>query len=25
VDLPFVAWARRELLPKVSHLEWVEV
>jgi hypothetical protein len=25
VDLPFVAWARRELLPKVSDLEWVEV
>ena len=23
--LPFVAWAQRELLPKVAHLEWVEV
>ena len=25
VDRPFVAWARQELLPKVTHLEWVEV
>ena len=25
VDRPFVAWARRELLPKVAHLDWVEV
>jgi hypothetical protein len=25
LDRPFVAWAQRELLPKVTHLEWVEV
>jgi hypothetical protein len=25
VDRPFVAWARRELLPKVADFEWVEV
>ncbi len=25
VDLPFVTWAKRELLPKVEKLEWVEV
>jgi hypothetical protein len=25
VDRPFVAWVRRELLPKVAELEWVEV
>jgi hypothetical protein len=25
VDRPFVAWAQRELLPKVAALEWVEV
>jgi hypothetical protein len=25
VDRPFVAWAKRELLPKVAGLEWVEV
>ena len=25
VDRPFVAWAQRELLPKVEKLEWVEV
>jgi hypothetical protein len=25
VDRPFVSWARRELLPKVSDLEWVDV
>ena len=25
VDRPFVAWAQRELLPKVADLEWVEV
>jgi len=25
VDRPFAAWAQRELLPKVSDLEWVDV
>jgi len=25
VDRPFVNWAKRELLPKVANLEWVEV
>jgi hypothetical protein len=25
VDRPFVAWAQRELLPKVAELDWVEV
>jgi hypothetical protein len=25
VDRPFVTWAKRELLPKVEKLEWVEV
>ncbi len=25
VDRPFVTWAKRELLPKVAGLEWVEV
>jgi hypothetical protein len=25
VDRPFVTWAKRELLPKVANLEWVEV
>jgi hypothetical protein len=25
VDRPFVAWAQRELLPKVAGLEWVDV
>ena len=25
VDRPFVSWARRELLPKVVDLDWVEV
>ncbi len=25
VDRPFVAWAQRELLPKVANLEWVDV
>jgi hypothetical protein len=25
VDRPFVTWAKRELLPKVADLEWVEV
>jgi hypothetical protein len=25
VNLPFVTWAKRELLPKVANLEWVEV
>jgi len=25
VDRPFVTWARRELLPKVVDLEWVDV
>jgi hypothetical protein len=25
VDRPFVTWARRELLPKVASLEWVDV
>ncbi len=25
VDRPFALWAQRELLPKVAHLEWVEV
>jgi hypothetical protein len=25
MDRPFVSWARRELLPKVAELDWVEV